>query len=260
MLKTHKILCKKTWGNGDFENPTPKGIFRVLRQCPEVIEKTRRRRQMKCFLDQQKKRSRTGKYVHGKCCKRAFRHESRSSAFLSMRSALEASECTGLWFAFQCALSQGALCTCCFRVWSSICVLILKVTFEQRGGIKRLKHLSLESLKLWPVNGSMRIYWFSLHSAGWALGSYISRAMCDPDLYRLDRLDQLPELPVSRSSLETDSVKWALCTVAQRADALGNAWDMSGGKAWAWGNMARREHAFFLKHEGSPSPLRDMHV
>ena len=65
--KTHTrtILCKKTWGKGDFENPTPKGIFRVLRQCPEVIEKTRRRRQMKCFLDQQKKRSRTGKYVLG---------------------------------------------------------------------------------------------------------------------------------------------------------------------------------------------------
>ena len=52
------------------------------------------------------------------------------------------------------------------RYLRELCARAASVTFEQRGGIKRLKHLSLESLKLWPVNGSMRIYWFSLHSAG----------------------------------------------------------------------------------------------
>ena len=160
---------------------------------------------------------------------------SHSSAFLSMRSVLEASECTGLWFAFRCALSQGALCTCCFRVRSSICLLVLQVTFEQRGGIKRLKHLIVSSFGLRTDSDAEEVlYAFQFADAferftgshftvaePW--GPHISEVIiiCDPDLYSwVGSQSNFPNF-FSRSSLETDSVKWALCTVAQRADARG---------------------------------------
>lgn len=124
---------------------------------------------------------------------------------------------------------------------------------------------ALESLKLWFANRFRcrrstlcfsicrrfrKIYWFSLHSAGWALGSHISEVIiiCDPDLYSwVGSQSNFPNF-FSRSSLETDSVKWALCTVAQRADARGLE------ETWCG------ESIFFLKHERSPSPLRHMHV